>query len=307
MIKKDFVRHIDVRKRTLVIAMALTASLAGLGVAGPASAKTPTGEFSIFNQCPRFAPGVSDCLYNVAGSGEMTFNKLTVPIVNPITFQFGFGGVSKNVFAVGALNGETMSPTREKLPGGLSSLIDCNEIRAGWLTRAWQGICRGVFNRTRFKDVNVITELARPTSELILDTENEIFEEGVGFGIPVKVRFENPLLGDHCYIGSNANPIKYELTTGKTNPPAPNQPIQGKEGNITFNSNFTFITVSNHTALDNSFSVPAAKGCGGFLSFLVDQLINNKIGLPSPAGHNTIIFNTTGHDGNAGAVIASEQ
>ena len=46
MIKKDFVRHIDVRRRTLVILMALMASLASLGVAGSALAKEPTGEYA---------------------------------------------------------------------------------------------------------------------------------------------------------------------------------------------------------------------------------------------------------------------
>jgi hypothetical protein len=307
MIKKDFVRHIDVRRRTLVIVMALMAPLAGLGVAGTALAKEPTGEFAIFNQCPRFTAGITDCVYNVANSGEMTYNKLTVPIVNPITFQFGFEGAGSGIHIVGALNGETMSPTPEKLPGGLSSLIDCDEIRGGWLTRALRNTCRRLFDHTRFQAVNVITELARPASEIFLDTENELFEEGVGFGLPVKVRLENPLLGNHCYIGSSAKPIMYELTTGTTNPPLPNKPISGKQGDLGFNESFTLITISNHTTLDNAFSVPAAKGCGGFLSFLVDRLIDNKVGLPSSAGHNTIIFNTTGHDADAGNIIKTEK
>ena len=237
----------------------------------------------------------------------MTYNKLTVPIVNPITFQFGFGGAGSNIHAVAALNGETMSPTPEKLPGGLSSLVDCDEIQGRGLIRAWRNTCRRLFDHRRFQNVNVITELARPVSELFLDSENELFEEGVGFGIPVKVRLENPLLGNHCYIGSSANPIMYELTTGATNPPAPNKPIHGKEGELKFNGTFTLLTIANHTTLDNAFSVPAAKGCGGFLSFLVDQLINNKVGLPSPAGHNTIIFNTVGHDAPSSVVIESEQ
>jgi hypothetical protein len=316
MIKKDFVRRTNLRRRTLVIVMALMVSLASLGVAGPALAKrppkgpapkAPTGEWAVFNQCPRFTEGVSDCIYNVIGSGEMVFNKLTIPVVNPITFQFGFGGGGEDIHAVAPLNGEFLSSTPESVPGGLSSLIDCNEFRGRWLTRVLQELCRRTFQHTRFQNVNVITELASPVSELFFDAEHELNEQGVGLRLPVKIRLENPLLGNHCYIGSNAEPVVYELTTGTTSPPPPNKPIKGDEGEFTFNESFTLVNQKNHTAVDNAFSVPAAKGCGRFFSIPIDRMINNKIGLPSPAGQNTIIFNTNGSDGSSASVVASEQ
>lgn len=316
MITKDFVRRTNARRRTLVIVMALMVSLASLGVAGPALArrptkgpppKEPTGEFAIFNQCPRSTPGVTDCVDNVVTSGEMVFNNLTIPIVNSFSFQFGFEGASSGIHAIAPLNGELIASTPQNVPGGLSSLIDCNQLRARWIARTLRDICRRTFQRTRFQDVNVITELAGPVSGVGLDTEHELGEEGVGFRLPVKIRLENPLLGNHCYIGSDGEPIVYELTTGMTNPPPPNKPIHGKEGELTFSEEFTLITIKNHTTLDNAFAVPAAKGCGGFFSYPIDRMINNKVGLPSPAGHNTLIYNTTGHDGALSAVVASEQ
>jgi hypothetical protein len=316
MITKDSVRRTNMRKRTLVMVTALMVALASLGVAGTALAKRPTkgpapkeptGEFAIFNQCPRLTEGVTDCVHNTILGGEMVFGNLAVPVVNPIAIQFGFEGAGDEIHALDPLNGEFLQTSPEPVPGGLSSLIDCNELRSRWIARPLRDLCRRTFQRTRFQNVNAITELVGPVGSLFFDTEHEVFEEGVGFRLPVKIRLENPLLGNHCYIGSNTEPVVYELTTGTTNPPPPNKPLKGKEGEISFNKEGTITTILNHTAVDNAFSVPAAKGCGGFFSYPIDRLINKKIGLPSPAGHNTIIFETEGHDGAAFTVRQSEQ
>ena len=48
--------------------------------------------------------------------------------------------------------------------------------------------------------------------------------------MPVKVHLENPFLGKNCYVGSSTSPITWNLTTGETNPPAPNTKIKGKAG-----------------------------------------------------------------------------
>ncbi len=132
-------------------------------------------------------------------------------------------------------------------------------------------------------------------------------EEGTALSLPVKVHLENPLLGRECYIGSNADPIVLSLTTGTTNPPPPNKPISGSMGLISEKDEFAFAEIAEHTQVGNSFSAPAATGCGGPLSFLIDPLINSKIGLPSPAGYNTIIHNGYAQEGTTVGIIASEQ
>jgi hypothetical protein len=53
--------------------------------------------------------------------------------------------------------------------------------------------------------------------------------------------------------------------------------------------------------------VPVSEGCGGVFSFLIGPIINSKIGLPSPAGHNTAILSGTLNTAEAEAVIASEK
>jgi hypothetical protein len=311
MCKNGFVRIMGVRKRTLVIVAALMVSVGGLGVISPVMAKEPTGDYAIFRQCPRFTTGVNLCLYSQIKGGGMTLGKLTVPIVNTVTFQ---GGIIKGEvppFAeafVGALNGESLSATPQPVPGGLSSLIDCSEIKGrGFLGRARRRACRAVFENPWFRTVNATTELAGPASEIGLTLTNELREEGVALSMPVRVHLENPLLGKGCYIGSSVEPIVFNLTTGTTSPPPPNKPINGSFGFLSQKDNFEFIEVAEHVQVDNAFPAPEAMGCGGPFSSFIDPLIDGKIGLASPAGYNTIIHSGSADEATTVGVIGSEK
>jgi hypothetical protein len=164
-----------------------------------------------------------------------------------------------------------------------------------------------VFENPRFATANATTELAGPASSIGLTLRNGLAEEGVAESMRVKVHLENPLLGKGCYIGSNADPIVFQLTTGTTDPPPPNKPIKGNFGFISQKDEFNFVEVIEHTQVDNTFSTPAAMGCGGPFASIIDPLINSKIGLPSPAGYNTIIHNGFAAEGTTAFVIASEQ
>lgn len=82
--------------------------------------------------------------------------------------------------------------------------------------------------------VNSTLELARPASEIRISENHLAEEEEVALKIPVKIHLENPLLGESCYVGSSSSPVIWELTTGVTNPPAPNKAIKGSSGNIQF-------------------------------------------------------------------------
>jgi hypothetical protein len=311
MLENGFMRLVGVRRRTLIVVMAVMVPLGGLGIVSPVVAKEPTGDFASFKQCPRFTTGVNLCIYSQIRDGEMTIGTLTVPIVNAVTIQ---GGIIKSIkppFAetfVGALNGESVSATPQPVPGGLSSLINCEAIKDnGFLSRARRRVCRAVFENPRFSTVNATTELAGPASSIGLSARNGLAGEGVAESMPVKVHLENPLLGKECYIGSNADPIVFQLTTGTTSPPPPNKPIKGNFGFISQKDEFNFIEVIEHTQVDNTFSAPAATGCGGPFASIIDPLINSKIGLPSPAGYNTIIHSGFVDEGTAVSVIASEQ
>lgn len=128
--------------------------------------------------------------------------------------------------------------------------------------------------------VYATAELAGPASSIRIDP-------GSGTLIfPMKIKLSNPILGPHCRIGSDANPIQLVLITGTTNPPPPNRPISGGFGTPDITPEYT--GSRGNVNVNNSFAVPSATGCG-LNAGLVNSLINLKLGLPSAAGNNTII------------------
>jgi hypothetical protein len=289
------------------------AVMAALTVAAPALAKEPTGDFAVFKQCPRFTAGVAVCLHAETLGGTVTLHKQAVPInedkKHPIILQ---GGIKVNETTgaesfVGALNGETLSKTPQNVPGGLTGLVNCTEIKGeGFLEALARGACKLVFeNKTT--GVSAVTELAKPASEIAISTHNLEAKEGVTLGLPVKIRLENTFLGSECYIGSSSHPVNLNLTDGTTSPAAPNKPITGKAGFVHFKDEFEFVEITENSLVNNEFSAPEATGCGGIFSFLIDPIIDSKIGLASPDGYNTAIQNNTLKEGGVPGVIESEK
>jgi hypothetical protein len=123
------------------------------------------------------------------------------------------------------------------------------------------------------------------------------------------VHLKNPLLGEGCYVGSEAHPIQLHLTDGTTAPPPPNKPIKGKLGKAKseVEKGFESTNIIENSLVDNSFSAPVSEGCGGLFSFLIGPIINSKIGLPSAAGHNTAILSGSLNTAEVEAVVASEK
>jgi hypothetical protein len=297
------------RRRKHALILLIAALIVPLALAVPALAKEPTGDFAAFKQCPRFTSGVNLCLYSETMSGEVTLNKQTVPITKTIVLQ---GGIIYNEETeaekfVGALNGETLSKTPQPVPGGLAGLINCSEIKgSGLIELAARAACKLVFENA-LTGVNGITELAKPASEIGINTSNLVNHEGTALSLPLKIRLENPLLGGECYIGSSAQPVTLNLTTGTTSPPEPNKPISGKVGKIHFKDEFEFTEIAENTLVDNAFSAPGVSGCGGIFAFLLDPLIESKIGLPSAAGKNTAVQNNFIREATTVGVIGSEK
>jgi hypothetical protein len=155
--------------------------------------------------------------------------------------------------------------------------------------------------------VTATTELAKPASNIGINTTHLINGVGTALSLPVKVKLDNPLLGSACYIGSSASPITLNLTSGTTSPPAPNKPISGNAGKLEFKDELNFIEITNNKLVDNAFAAPAASGCGGLLAPVLDPIINAKLALPSAAGKNTAIQNNRVRQAVAEAVVASEK
>jgi hypothetical protein len=291
----------NARHRAMVLAVALIAVLAS-AVPALATEHHPKGDFAPFADCPLSNPATNLCIHAETQSGEFVVGKKSVPISKTVTLQGGAHetGPETQEF-IGAEDGNTLSKTPQNVPGGLASLINCNEI--GLLLE--RIACEAVFENGA-TGVTATTELAAPASAIGISLQNLVEGEGTALSLPVKVKLDNPLLGSSCYIGSNTSPIVIDLTTGTTSPPPPNTPIKGAKGHAEFKDEFNLVIVRENSLVNNSFAAPGAKGCGGLFSFLLDPIINGKLGLPAASGHNTAILNGTLEDANAPAVSASE-
>jgi hypothetical protein len=284
--------------------MTAAAAIGAMALASPALAVEhhPKGEYAPFADCPLSNPAATNCLLATTESGEFVIGKEKVPLVKPQILQGGiqffFSGEEK---IIAAEDGNTLPKTPQKVPGGLAGLVKCNEI-SNFLERV---ACEITFENG-LTGVNATTELAAPASSIGLNSFALLGGVGTALSLPVKLHLENPFLGSSCYIGSNANPIVIELTTGTTAPPPPNKPITGSPGTVAFNEAETILTISNNSLVNNSFAAPKAAGCGGLFAFLIDPIVNSKLGLPAPAGTNTAILKGKLQVAAAEAVKASE-
>ena len=77
-------------------------------------------------------------------------------------------------------------------------------------------------------------------------------------------------------------------------------------GELSFNESFTIITISGGKLVDGTYASPGVNGCGGIFSFLIDPLVNEILGVPSPSGKNSATLEGKLQDANAEAVKASE-
>jgi hypothetical protein len=268
---------------TLFAVTALAALFVAFGATSAMA--TPKGEYAVFADCPLSHRPLSTCIVSKTISGEITLGKQGVPIVATQTLQGGFSGTGEATKFVGAEPGETFSKTPQKVPGGLLGLVKCNEIKGeGFLEWLARGACELVFeNKTT--GVNATTELAVPASSIKLNEEAILGETGTGLTLPVKVKLENSLLGEECYIGSNSEPITLKLTSGTSGS------LKGKLGELGERAEGGILVIKNNTLVDSGFKAPEASGCGGIFSFLIDPIIDAKIGLPTSS--NAAVLNNT--------------
>ncbi len=260
----DLVLHGRVARRhfrervAAVTGVAVGIALAALGLPAAALAGLQH-EFAPFAECPVNVAGVETCVRSTVTGGEFKLGSKTVAIDKTIVLQ---GGVTASGTVVPASNGETLSNTPLTVPGGLVGI----EGLGG--------------------EVAAVAQLAGTAS---LSTANFLARKGAAATLPIKVKLENPLLGESCYIGSDSEPIELALTTGRTDPPAPNTPIEGAQGSA--RSLLEPIVTFNGTSLvDNAFAVPGANDCLGLLGLVIDPLVDVEAGLPAAAGHNTAIM-----------------
>jgi hypothetical protein len=296
-------------RRTMLLAgLAMMVPLVSFGVASPALA-SPKGIFKIFSDCPTTQPGVEVCTYADTTSGELAIGSTKVPINKPIVLQGG--GIptgnpenGKEYFSVPAKDGNSLSKTELNVPGGLLDFVNCEEIKGKGIVEVIErGTCKAIFeNKTT--GVTATTELvANAKNPALLNLRGISRESETGVTLPVRVHLKNPLLGNGCYVGSEANPIQLHLTTGASGK------LHGSRGvaETPEENEQSFLRLPATSLVDGTFSVPVAEGCGELVSFLIDPIVDAKLGLPSASGKNAAILNGSLNTASVEAVIASEQ
>ena len=105
-----------------------------------------------------------------------------------------------------------------------------------------------------------------------LDTENILFEEGMAFRLPLKVKVTSPWLeklgSGPCYIGSDENPIHINLTTegaGRRGEPRLQRSIH---------QHLPARQQAGGLRLAHPEEASGPKGCGGAYESYVDKALN---------------------------------
>lgn len=262
----------------------------------PAASAAPTGEFANFAQCPLSNPATSGCLYARSTSGEFKIGATTVPLTKPTTLQGGLT-VEEDGFSeiLPAANGETLSKTPQTVPGGLLKIV---------APKFLPEFLQELFNEFINKGITGVTATTELVGKARISLGNALSATGTALELPTRVHLENVFLGSGCYVGSASKPIVVDFTTGTTSPPAPNKPITGALGELSFRGEGEIIAIEKNSLVNNTFAAPEAEGCGGLLSFLIDPAVDAELELPSASGHNTAILNGSQEITSAEAVRA---
>jgi hypothetical protein len=283
------------RRRAALLLAALTATFAFASAASAA----PTGPYAVFSDCPLATAGLTSCLYNQTTTGELAIGATTIPITSPITLQGGLiSGAGGAETFVPAADGDTLSGGPQEVPGGLLGILP-----PPWFPASLK---KKLAEYTKAGGPLAVTATLELVGPVQFNFINFLSESGTTAQLPLRLQLSNKFLGSACYIGSATQPLTLNLTTGTTSPPAPNTPITGTPGGITFEDGGHLIVGEPTELVDNAFSVPVANGCGGALATLIDPLVDLRFGLPSAAGKNTAILGGQLQRALAGAVKASE-
>jgi len=248
-----------------ILLSAMGVTLMAIALFAPAAFGEATKEgYERFEGCPSLKENeeIFLCQRVFIDGGHFQMGSKDVPIKYPLTLS---GGVTINGEVLYTSKGG-LSHVKEPVPGGIVGLTGLDFLLELLKAEALQ--------------VFAVTELAGTPF---------VKEGGTEVELPIKVHLENPVLGNKCYVGSNANPITLHMIFGTTNPPKPNKPITGVDPIEGTSDLPEVLLFENGEFVDNSFAAPAASGCVlniGIIPINIDALVNLQSGLPSAAGTN---------------------
>jgi hypothetical protein len=259
---------------------------------------TLNGDWASLNRCPVDNPtmlaadgatNLAFCTSVSSPGGSLTIGGLTLP-TKASDLQLGIV-LNQTDGSSTLLSPPGGAATNEpiEVPNGLLALICPSRGHLAWQVCRPRRNDRGDEHSGELTDLIVSMEPAGEPSNFSLLAGLSLNQPIVS--LPVKIHLENRLLGNHCYIGSDAEPIVLQ-PENTTEPAATFETFDGN-GTLDPNGTMTLIQLIA-TQGTSSFAVPAATGCG--FRGIFDEAINGHMGLPSPAGKNSLVFNESKTD-----------
>ena len=282
----------SLRTKARVGLLAAFGALAVLVPVGSASAVELKGNWNTINRCPVDDPAVRSvdgenavalCVASSSPNGSIKLGKMETTATGATNLQFAIIGGGEEIGVVSPQGGAILSEP-VKVKGGLLN-ISCGDGPDPLSIRA---ICRTLLEDNALNKVTATVESAGPISDF--DLIAGLSENVPILTLPVKIKLNNPLLGNNCYIGSNENPILlHPANTDMSGAQALFGQFNHETGEEDPDGEMGYITVSGAVQGDSSFEVPKAKGCG--LLNIFDGAINQRVGLPAPAGQSELVLN----------------
>jgi hypothetical protein len=250
-------------------------------------------------------PEASDCFTGITNGGKnggfFQYGHIKVPLSKPIRLQGSFKGAGSEVELYPAVNGgETLEAPELPVEGGLKVITQQIQEATNWPAALRQSYSAAVKNH----EGQVFVKIELAGTELFevpgsLDTENIIFEEGVAFRLPLKVKVTGPWLnslGGTCLLGSDAHPIMQHLTTEGA----------GRAGEIAFNKPFTNTAIIGSQLVDVGWHIEEASGatgCGGPENEeFLDAALNRALEVQNPVRRGITELTGSLFDGAAPAI-----
>ncbi len=266
-------------------AVAATALLTLASVA-PSSASTElNGLWGPFTRCPVDDPamlaadGATDvaiCISSGSASGSIKLGSSQVP-TGRTDLQAGVITHSNGTSTVVSPAGGALIADPAQLPGGLLGLMCPSDIPLV------SDICRQLTDNTLNRVTAKVQSVNTPTDFKLL---SGVVQGKPILAVPVRIKLENPFLGDRCYIGSASAPIvlrPQNLTT-----PAVSTERFDPDGTANAAGVLGRLNAVGADQGDTAYAVPGANGCG--LLGALDFAVNLKSALPSAAGNNNVVL-----------------
>ncbi|MFF4170615.1 hypothetical protein [Streptomyces sp. NPDC001744] len=281
-----------VSARTKLATVSALTALGAFASTGMATAAAPqlNGGWAPSTRCPVDAPAMlatdgldqaPQCVASFSLSGSIKLGNTTVT-TGKTDLQIGTIQNSDGTSSVVAPASGAIIADSATVPGGLLGLMCPSDIP--FIT----SICKQLSDGSLNKITATLESVGTPSD---FDQIAGVLTDQPIVTIPVRIRLQNPFLGNNCYIGTKEKPILLR-PRNRTAPEFGFERFNG-DGSANEEGDMSRLNLLGATQYDNTFAVPGASGCGLGLLGLIDGAVNLKTGLPSAAGKNSLVLNNT--------------